>query len=115
MIVERVNAGLSRARAQGRVGGRPKVSSDIEDKIHKLRDHGHGILKIAKMLGVGTSVVQRVVSNRYPVSEQSMESLNPEIDGTYTPQLPYVSNPTPSKAILGASLPIASSSHSKLE
>jgi len=69
MIVERVNAGLTRARAQGRVGGRPKVDQGIEAKIMELRAQGLGILKIAKTLGVGTSVVQRVVSSRYPTSE----------------------------------------------
>lgn len=62
MIVERVNAGLSRARAQGRVGGRPKLGQDIEAKIMELRAQGLGILKIAKTLGVGTSVVQRLVN-----------------------------------------------------
>jgi DNA invertase Pin-like site-specific DNA recombinase len=63
MIVERVNAGLSRAKAEGRVGGRPKVDQGIEEKIVELRAQGLGILKIAKTLGVGTSVVQRVVKS----------------------------------------------------
>lgn len=72
MIVERVNAGLSRARAQGRVGGRPKVDQDIEPKIVELRAQGLGILKIAKTLGIGTSVVQRVVSSGYPIKPESM-------------------------------------------
>lgn len=72
MIVERVNAGLSRARAQGRVGGRPKVDQDIETKIVELRAQGLGILKIAKTLGIGTSVVQRVVSSGYPIKSESM-------------------------------------------
>src|SRR6202011_3261900 len=33
MIKERVNAGLARARASGKVLGRPKVGSEIEDAI----------------------------------------------------------------------------------
>ena len=61
MIQERVKAGLERARAQGKVLGRPKVSSRVEARICKERTAGKGILKIAKELGVGTSVVQRVV------------------------------------------------------
>lgn len=61
MIVERVNAGLSRARAQGKQLGRRKTAQDIEDQIRTLRASGMGILKIAKQLGIGTSVVQRVV------------------------------------------------------
>jgi DNA invertase Pin-like site-specific DNA recombinase len=62
MIQERVRAGLKRAKAQGKVLGRPKVSSQIESRIKRERRKGKGILKIAKELGVGTSVVQRVVN-----------------------------------------------------
>lgn len=62
MIQERVRAGLKRARAQGKVLGRPKASSRVENRIRQKRAEGKGILKIAKELGVGTSVVQRVVN-----------------------------------------------------
>ena len=62
MIQERVKAGLARARKEGKVLGRPKVSEVTEADIHKLREQGMGILKIAKVLGIGTSVVQRVVN-----------------------------------------------------
>lgn len=62
MIVERVNAGLSRAKAQGKQLGRPKASSVIEDQIKQLRAEGKGILRIAKELSIGTSVVQRIVN-----------------------------------------------------
>jgi DNA invertase Pin-like site-specific DNA recombinase len=62
MIRERVNAGLSRARAEGKRLGRPKTEGVVEDRIRELRTAGMGILKIAKTLGVGTSVVQRVVA-----------------------------------------------------
>ena len=62
MISERVKAGLARAKSNGKQLGRPKVSSNIEDQINALRDQGMGILKIGKELGIGTSTVQRVVS-----------------------------------------------------
>jgi DNA invertase Pin-like site-specific DNA recombinase len=62
MIQERVRAGLNRAREQGKVLGRPKVSSRIELLIRQKRGQGMGILKIAREVGVGTSVVQRVLS-----------------------------------------------------
>jgi DNA invertase Pin-like site-specific DNA recombinase len=62
MIVERVNAGLKRARANGTRLGRRPVGSTTEDRIRHLRSKGMGILKIGKTLGVGTSVVQRVVA-----------------------------------------------------
>lgn len=66
MIVERVNAGLSRAKAQGKQLGRPKAATSVEDQIKALRADGLGILKIAKQLGIGTSVVQRVVKQGQP-------------------------------------------------
>lgn len=62
MIQERVRAGLERAREQGaRSLGRPRVSTHTEALIRRKRAEGMGILKIAKEVGVGTSVVQRVV------------------------------------------------------
>jgi transposase len=36
------------------------VGAEIETKIGALRSQGMGILKIAKTLGIGVSVVQRV-------------------------------------------------------
>jgi DNA invertase Pin-like site-specific DNA recombinase len=62
MIVERVNAGLARARAEGKTLGRKPVEPKIEARIRALRAKGTGILKIGKTLGVGTSVVQRVAA-----------------------------------------------------
>ena len=63
MIRERVNAGLARAKAQGTKLGRPRLDDQrLVAKIRKLRARKVGMLKIAKQLGVGTSVVQRIVS-----------------------------------------------------
>src|SRR3954464_13566726 len=61
IIRERVNAGLARARAKGTKLGRPPVASTVDVQIRELRANGDGILKIGKKLGIGTSVVQRVV------------------------------------------------------
>jgi DNA invertase Pin-like site-specific DNA recombinase len=61
MIRERVKAGLERARAQGKILGRPRTPSEIERKIRVARRQGKGINKIARELGVGVSTVQRVV------------------------------------------------------
>jgi DNA invertase Pin-like site-specific DNA recombinase len=61
IIRERVNAGLARARQNGTKLGRRKVKPSVEVQIRELRAKGDGILKIARALGVGTSVVQRVV------------------------------------------------------
>ncbi|MBS7544638.1 recombinase family protein [Ancylobacter oerskovii] len=61
MIQERVKAGLARAKADGKKLGRPKVAGATEAAIRAARAEGKGIQKIAKELGVGVSVVQRVV------------------------------------------------------
>ncbi len=45
----------------GKILGRPKASKHVETQIRARCTEGAGILKIAKELGVGTSVVQRVV------------------------------------------------------
>jgi DNA invertase Pin-like site-specific DNA recombinase len=63
MIRQRVNAGLARAKAKGVILGRRSVGTKIEERIRELRRTGMGILKIARTLGIGTSVVQRVVVN----------------------------------------------------
>ena len=61
IIRERVNAGLARARERGVVLGRRPTEAAVEKRIRQLRARGHGILKIGRTLGIGTSVVQRVV------------------------------------------------------
>ena len=60
MIKERVNAGLARAKAQGKRLGRPPVGSATEAKIGALRASGMGMGKVAQTVGVGVSVVQRI-------------------------------------------------------
>ena len=56
-----VNAGLARAKAEGKTLGRPKTSTDTEQAIiQSLAKGGKGMQKIAKEFGVGTSVVQRL-------------------------------------------------------
>jgi DNA invertase Pin-like site-specific DNA recombinase len=61
IVRERINAGLARARANGKKLGRRPVKPAIEARIRQLRAKGDGILKIGRKLGIGTSVVQRVV------------------------------------------------------
>ena len=46
--------------AQGKKLGRPKVSAKIEAAIREHLNAGHGILKVAAMVGVGSGTVQRV-------------------------------------------------------
>ncbi|MBX3334651.1 MAG: recombinase family protein [Nitrospira sp.] len=61
MIVERVKAGLNRAKAQGKTLGRPRVGLAIESRVLDLRQKGHGIRSIARALGIGNCTVQRIV------------------------------------------------------
>ena len=61
MIQERVKAGLSRAKAQGKTLGRPRIGAEAEQRILTARAAGLGIQRIAKQEGVGVSVVQRVL------------------------------------------------------
>lgn len=60
MIQARVKAGLDRARALGKRLGRPSVGPKVEAAIRAARAKGTGIKRIARDLGVGVSVVQRV-------------------------------------------------------
>ncbi len=62
MIRERVNAGLARAKANGKRLGRAPHGAEIAAKIRELRADGMGKVKIGRTLGVGTSVVQRVLT-----------------------------------------------------
>ena len=62
MIRERVNAGLARAKANGTKLGRRTVRPSVEARIRELRAEGMGKLKIGRTVGVGTSVVQRVLA-----------------------------------------------------
>jgi hypothetical protein len=69
MIRERVMAGLARARAespeQRRKRGkkailRPRISIKTEDAIRAQLSAGSGVVKVAKLIGVGVGTVQRV-------------------------------------------------------
>jgi len=60
IIRSRVIAGLDRVRAQGKKLGRPKVSNKVEEAVREHLSVGHGVLKVAAMVGVGSGTVQRV-------------------------------------------------------
>ena len=64
IIQERIKAGLARARAEGKRLGRPRVPPEMEERIRRERRKGGTIHGIAGRLGVGVSVVQRVIAVR---------------------------------------------------
>ncbi|HTF63577.1 MAG TPA: recombinase family protein, partial [Edaphobacter sp.] len=62
-ISERTLAGLAKARAAGRIGGRPKIDDDpkVMAKVANLRSAGLSIRKIATELKLSPTTVARVV------------------------------------------------------
>ncbi len=60
MIRERVMAGLARARAKRVRLGRPKLATEIEERVRAELTKGTGILKTGRLVGVGTGSVQRI-------------------------------------------------------
>ena len=60
IIQERVRAGLARAKSQGKVLGRPKIAADIEAAVRATLASGTGMLKAAKVHGLGVGTVQRI-------------------------------------------------------
>jgi DNA invertase Pin-like site-specific DNA recombinase len=60
MIRERVKLGLKRAVAQGKHLGRPSISIELERKAPRELRKGSGILKVAKMVRLGTGTVHRI-------------------------------------------------------
>jgi DNA invertase Pin-like site-specific DNA recombinase len=62
-LSERTIAGLQRARAQGRVGGRPRTEDDPRKmaKLESLRRGGASIRLIAGELGLSPTTVTRLV------------------------------------------------------
>jgi DNA invertase Pin-like site-specific DNA recombinase len=59
-LSERTVAGLERARAKGRVGGRPKVVCDTE-RVLELHQSGRSLGRIAGELGLSKTSVSRIV------------------------------------------------------
>lgn len=65
-LSERTIAGLERAKAQGRVGGRPKAEDEepkLMAKIEQLRSEGHSIRRIAVEVQRSPNTVLRLVKS----------------------------------------------------
>lgn len=60
-LSERTVAGLERARAQGRIGGRPRVICDRK-KVLMLREAGKSLGQISSDLGLSKTTVSRIVN-----------------------------------------------------
>jgi DNA invertase Pin-like site-specific DNA recombinase len=68
MIVERVKAGLGRARGQGKRLGRPVLAPDKARRVRDLLAAGTGIVKTARIVGCGVSAVQRLKATIAPAA-----------------------------------------------
>ena len=61
MIVQRVHAGLARAKAKGVTLGRPRIDAGTEAAIRKaIAKGGMGKHKLAARFGVGSGTVARI-------------------------------------------------------
>jgi DNA invertase Pin-like site-specific DNA recombinase len=60
-LSERTVAGLERARAHGRIGGRPRVACDRK-KVLVLREAGKSLGQISTELGLSKTTVSRLVT-----------------------------------------------------
>jgi DNA invertase Pin-like site-specific DNA recombinase len=71
IIIERVHAGLRRARAQGIKLGRPRTPVDIGRAV-AMRSEGRSMRAVARALGVSAMAVSRALadlSTRNPAAE----------------------------------------------
>jgi DNA invertase Pin-like site-specific DNA recombinase len=64
LIVERVRAGLSRARAQGKHLGRPALPAETREKILAAAGTGNPGRAIARQLGISEASVRRTLAAR---------------------------------------------------
>ena len=60
IIVERIRAGIARARAEGKHLGRPRTDGNTEQAIRAALADGLSIRKVAAACGVGLGTVQRI-------------------------------------------------------
>jgi putative DNA-invertase from lambdoid prophage Rac len=63
LLVERTQAGLSRAKAQGKKLGRPScLTQGQQDEVRRRRAHGVSLGTLAKEFGVSRSAIQRLTA-----------------------------------------------------
>jgi len=70
MIRQRVKAGLKRAVARGVQLGRPRVALELENLILASLKGGMGMIKAARLHGVGVGTVQQIARERGPFASE---------------------------------------------
>jgi len=63
MIQERVKAGLARAKADGRILGRPNVADGVRDQVLAAKQDGLSVRKIALETGVSVGTVHGIIKS----------------------------------------------------
>lgn len=63
ILIDRVKAGIGRARAQGKHCGRPRLDPAKAESIRRLLASGHSMAKVAKTVGVGVGTVHRIAQD----------------------------------------------------
>lgn len=61
LLIERTQAGLRRAKAQGKKLGRPRALNDTQqEEVIAMRRAGHSLARVAAAMGVSRSAIQRI-------------------------------------------------------
>ncbi len=76
LIVERVRAGMRRARLEGRHIGRPSLDVDRQ-AVLRHRANGQSLTQIAKSFGVGRATVSRILKEEKEASHVQLAQLQP--------------------------------------
>ena len=61
-LSERVKAGLDKAKSKGRIGGRPKISQEVINRIQELNHQGLSMRKIGKEMKIHHGTVAQYLS-----------------------------------------------------
>ena len=75
IITSRINAGLARARAQGKHFGRPNLSLERRTKVQKALAQGLSVRAAAKATGVSSASVQRIKRSMSTVPETVLSTV----------------------------------------
>jgi DNA invertase Pin-like site-specific DNA recombinase len=68
LLVERVRAGLNRARAEGKRLGRPMIAVELAERVRTELQRGSGIRATSRIVGVSTWTVARIRDERTAVA-----------------------------------------------
>jgi DNA invertase Pin-like site-specific DNA recombinase len=78
IIQERINAGITRARCEGKKLGRPSsINDSLIRAVRLLREKGLGIRKIATELKIDVSTTMRIIKQVEPLSNNSIHYTKP--------------------------------------